>query len=488
MSMASTIRLVLNGEPLEVAGVAPTTTLLEWLRARALTGTKEGCAEGDCGACTVALRTPAGAGGGLATRAVNACIMPLPMAHGAHVVTVEGIGTPERPHPVQRAMADGHASQCGFCTPGFVMSLWAREAGQPADRQASEERLAGNLCRCTGYGPILEAARASAGEADRLRREAAAADAAQAAALAAAGPLDYVAGGQRFAAPEDEATFAALLSEAPEATVVSGATDVGLWITKRLFDPPFILSTGRVRALQALHVADGALVVGAAVTHAAFAAAVAAHCPALADLMRRFGGLQVRNAGTVGGNIANGSPVGDLPPALIAVGARLELGHRHGGRSLPLEDYFLGYGRQDRRPGEYVRAVHVPLAGLARLSCHKVSKRFDSDISAVLGCFALTVDDGCVVEARLAFGGMAETPRRAAAAEAALTGRRYDAGAVAAAAQALASDFAPLTDLRASAEYRLTVAGNLLRRDHLERTDPQTPTRLAGAAAARVAA
>jgi xanthine dehydrogenase small subunit len=228
-------------------------------------------------------------------------------------------------------------------------------------------------------------------------------------------------------------------------------------------------------------------VVGAAVTHTEFARAVAGVSPGLAEMMRRFGGRQVRNAGTVCGNIANGSPIGDVPPALIAAGATLEIGRRDGRRTLPLEDYFVAYGRQDRHAGEYVRAVRVPLDGLARLSCHKVSKRFDSDITAVLGCFALKVEDGIVDEARIAFGGMAATPKRAPHAEAALVGRPYERAEVEAAAIALADDVSPISDLRASAAYRLTVAQNLLRRDFIERTEPHVPTRLAGAAVERVA-
>jgi xanthine dehydrogenase small subunit len=477
------IDFVLNGDPVSVTGVPPTTTLLEWLRARGLTGTKEGCAEGDCGACTVALRAPDG--GKLDTRAVNACIMPLPMFHGTDVVTVEGICR-NGLHPVQREMADRHGSQCGFCTPGIVMSLWCRDAGEAADRQATEDRLAGNLCRCTGYGPILEAARAAADEADLLRDPSAEAE--RAAALADAPPLAYEADGRRFLAPHDEAAFADALAEHPDATILSGATDVGLWITKRLFDPETIVYTGRVADFQGIVRERDSLVVRAAATHSAFMDAVAGLSPGLAEMMRRFGGRQVRNAGTVCGNIANGSPIGDTPPALIAAGAMLELGHKRGRRTLPLEDYFVSYGRQDRHPGEYVRAVHVPVEGLRRLTCHKVSKRFDSDITAVLACIALRIEDGIVDEARIAFGGMAATPRRALHAESQLLGRPFERAEIENAAAALADDFSPITDLRASADYRLKVAQNLLRRDFIERTSPGTPTRLAGSAIARVVA
>jgi len=407
------------------------------------------------------------------------------MAHGAEVVTVEGICR-DGLHPVQREMAERHASQCGFCTPGIVMSLWCRAPGEGAERQATEDRLAGNLCRCTGYGPILEAAREAAAEADA--RADPAADAAMAERLAAVGPLDMTVDGRRVIAPRAEADFAAAVAAHPGATIVSGATDVGLWITKRLFDPPVMILAHRVEELRAIAVEDDALVVGAAVTHAEFARAVERRSAGLAELMRRFGGLQVRNAGTVGGNIANGSPIGDLPPALIAAGAVLSVARQGSRRHLPLEDYFIAYGRQDRQPGEYVRSIHIPLDGLSQLSCHKVSKRFDSDITAVLAAIALRIEDGIVDEARIAFGGMAATPRRAPHAEAALVGRPFERARVEAAAAALADDFAPISDHRASAAYRLAVARNLLLRDFIERTSPEVPTRLAGAAIGRVAA
>ncbi|UOM33391.1 xanthine dehydrogenase small subunit [Acuticoccus sp. I52.16.1] len=465
MPASTAIAFTLNGAAHTVCDLAPTTTLLEYLRGRGLTGTKEGCAEGDCGSCTVAVRDSSGT-----MRAINACIMLLPMAHGTAITTVEGVEN----HPIQRQMADRHASQCGFCTPGFVMSLWARQPGEPADRQATTDRLAGNLCRCTGYGPILDAAEAAAAEVDGRPVPASPPP-------PAPGALDYTAGGRRYIAPTTEAALAEAIAAHPDATVLSGATDVGLWVTKQLFDPPTIVSTRNVADLSGIETRGDTLVVGAGVRLAAFARHVA-ETKGIAELMRRFGGLQVRNAGTVGGNIANGSPIGDLPPALIAAGATLELGHPGGRRTLPLEDYFIAYGKQDRRPGEYVRAVHVPLPGLARLACHKVSKRFDSDITAVLGCFALTLEGDTVVDARLAFGGMAATPKRARAAEAALTGAPYTAETVARAAAALGDDFAPLSDQRASAAYRLAVARNLLTRDFLERTAPGVATRLARAA------
>ena len=495
---AQPIRLLLNGRPVEIAGVPPMTTLLNWLRYdRRLTGTKEGCAEGDCGACTVALRIPGAEG--VATRPVCACIMTLGQLHGREVVTVEGIAAPDgRLHPVQSAMAEGHASQCGFCTPGFVMSLWCLYGeGRPSEARA-KEALAGTLCRCTGYGPILAAAEAAH---DRPAPDWSATPeeiAARLRALGAEGPLAYEADGRRFWSPVTVDGLAALVEAHPQATVLSGATDVGLWITKRAFDPSEVIWTGRVAELHEIREENGALWIGAAASYSRAEARLAATWPGMGRLIRRIGGAQVRAAGTIGGNIANGSPIGDMPPALIAAGAVLVL--RRGGerRELPLEDFFLEYGKQDRRPGEFVEAVRVPFPatkmadtsrslphergggraasgvdeGIAtdagRLRCYKVAKRFDQDISAVLGCFDVAVEAGGVVSARLAYGGMAGVPKRAAAAEAALLGQPWTRATVEAAMAALERDFSPLTDWRASAGYRMQVARNLLMRYFLE--------------------
>ncbi len=471
--MDTTIRFLLNGEAVEIADLPPMTTLLNWLRyERRLTGTKEGCAEGDCGACTVGLRRVGT--GGLETRPVCACIMTLGMVHGSEIVTVEGLASPcGRLHPVQQALAEGHGSQCGFCTPGFVMSLWCAWSTEARpDAQRAAELLQGNLCRCTGYGPILEAAAAAydlpAPNWQRTDGETVAAIAA----LGTSGGLAYEAAGRRFFAPETVEELTRLVSLHPEATILAGATDVGLWVTKQAFDPACVIHVDRVSALHDMREAAGHLWIGAAATYAQAAPLLAAHWPEFGALIARIGGGQVRAAGTIGGNIANGSPVGDMAPALIAAGALLVLRSATGRREMPLETFFRAYGDQALRSGEIVEAVRVPLpeAGV-RLACYKLSKRQDQDISSVLGCFDVRATDGRVTAARLAFGGMAGIPARAAKAEAALHGEPWRRATIDAAMTALADDFSPIDDHRASGAYRLRAAQNLLLRYFLEHSD-----------------
>jgi xanthine dehydrogenase small subunit len=460
------LRFRFRGAEVALDRFSPRLTLLDWLREEAgAKGVKEGCGEGDCGACTVVLSRPR-PGGGVDYRPVNACVMLLGQVDGAEVLTVEDLAEGRALHPVQQAMVDLHGSQCGFCTPGIVMSLFALyHSGEPATRQSVNDQLAGNLCRCTGYRPIVDAAlEACAGNAaDRFAREAGA----RAAALEAlSDDRDLFVGDEErfFAAPSSEASLAALYQRHPDAVLVGGATDVGLWITKALRDLKKIIWLGRVAGLDRIE--DGAEAVdfyAMVPLDRAQAPLVAIH-PDLSEIMRRFGSKQVRAAGTIGGNVANGSPIGDSPPALIALGASVELRRGETSRTLPLESFFIAYGKQDRRPGEYVRRIHVPkLKGNQRYRAYKVSKRFDEDISAVMAAFRLTLEGRRISEARLAYGGMAAIPKRASFAEAALIGASLDDRASwNAAIEALGADFTPLTDMRATAAYRSKVAANLL--------------------------
>jgi xanthine dehydrogenase small subunit len=482
--MRETLRFILGDELVEIAGCDPTLTVLDWLRLeKRMTGSKEGCAEGDCGACTVVVgRLDRGQ---LRYEAINACIRFLPTLDGCHLLTVEHLkGRDGTLHPVQQAMVDCHGSQCGFCTPGFVMSLFALWLNEDAPAVSRiEDALAGNLCRCTGYEPIIAAAQRMyrLGDRDRFApdRDTIAARLRRLAdqeTVSLAGPVGH------FLAPATVEALAELVIAHPQATLVAGATDVGLWVTKgmRRLDP--VIYLGRIEALRAIEDRGDHLRIGAMATHAEVRPVLAALSPQLDELLRRFGGEQVRNAGTVGGNIANGSPIGDLPPALIALGAKLVLRRADSVRTIPLEAFFLDYRKQDRRAGEFVEAVIVPnLPSDVLFHISKISKRFDEDISAVCGAFLLSIgDDGRIAEARLAYGGMAGIPKRAAAAEAALVGRAWDDAAVAAAIAALPGDFTPLSDMRASAGYRLAIAGNLLRRFLIETTQPRVETRVAG--------
>jgi xanthine dehydrogenase small subunit len=482
--MRRDIAFLRHGRPVRLRNPSPTLTLLDYLRlGEGATGTKEGCAEGDCGACTVVLRRLVD--NRLVYQPVNACILLAGQADGAEVIAVEDLADGDELHPVQRAMAAQHGSQCGFCTPGFVMALFALYHAPPAglDRTRVNDWIAGNLCRCTGYRPIVDAAlTACAGRpADRF----AAQEGAIRRSLAALDDGDdvVVGDGAFFAAPASIESLAALYLAHPDAVLVGGATDVGLWITKQLRDLPKIIWLGRVRGLGAIASEPGAITFGATVTHEAALPHLATIDPDLGELMRRFAGLQVRQVGTIGGNIANGSPIGDTPPALIALGSTLTLQRGDAVRTLPLEDFFIAYGKQDRAAGEFVRSVRVPRLGAdEHLRCFKVSKRFDQDISAVMGAFKVAVDGARVAAARIAFGGMAATPKRARATEAALRGADLrDPATWQPAVAALAEDFSPITDMRASAGYRGEVAQALLRKALTEIAGtPTRRTRVAG--------
>ena len=438
------VTFLLNGETTHVRNVQATQTLLDWLReTRGLSGTKEGCNEGDCGACSVVVQDEGG------TKALNACILFMPQLQGKSVRTVEGVSSPEGDlHPVQEAMIEHHGSQCGFCTPGFIASMVAAHSNGATDH---DDQLAGNLCRCTGYAPIIRAAEAAQDKPVPVWVK---------------DDLPAVENASQFQ-PTSSDELAEVYASHPDATLVAGATDVGLWVTKQLRELDPVIFLGRCADLKDIRVSDTELSFGAMVDMNAMRATIEPHHPSYGEMLRRYASTQIRNAATLGGNVANGSPIGDNPPALIALGATLHLRKGDARRSMPIEDFFIAYGKQDRGPGEFVQRITIPRQE-DRLKVYKLSKRFDQDISAVLGAFNISVSDGVVTSARIAFGGMAATPKRATTVEAALMGAGWSEEGIAPALAAFAEDYTPMSDMRASASYRLETARNMLRRYLLE--------------------
>lgn len=471
METRTTVRFYLNGDLVELDALEPDRTLLDFLRLdRVLRGTKEGCAEGDCGACTVIVGRISG--GVVRYLPANACIMLVSMLDGAHVVTVEHLkGADGGLHPVQQAMVDFHGSQCGFCTPGFVMSLYGLWLANPNPSVPEiEKALQGNLCRCTGYAPIVRAAQAVSNYGsvfeDALNRER---EEIVANLMALRDGRRVVVEGTRGKTiiPSDVDDLAAVLEEFPEATIVAGATDVGLWVTKFMREIAPVVIIGHL--MGEVSVEEGRIIFGAGVSYARAFETIATHIPQMVELFDRIGGAQVRAMGTIGGNIANGSPIGDTPPPLIALGAEVTLRKGERRRVVKLEDFFIAYGKQDREKGEFVESVSVPLPGEGELfGVHKVTKRRDEDITATLGAFRIKVAEGVVAGAVIAYGGMAATPKRASAVEAALIGKPWSLEAVEAALDTFEDDFQPLTDWRASADYRMLAAKNLLKRFYFE--------------------
>lgn len=465
-----TIRFLLNGERVELDRLSATQTLLDYLRLSCrLRGSKEGCAEGDCGACTVLVGKIVGSE--LIYESVNACIRFLGSLDGTHVVTIEHLrGRDGGLHPVQQAMVDFHGSQCGFCTPGFVLSLYALWMRNPKPQDAQiEKALQGNLCRCTGYEAIIRAARAISDYGtladDPLANERAEVMQ-QLTTLRDGARIEMGEGQDRLIVPSDIDDFATIFEAEPKATLVAGSTDVGLWVTKMMREIAPVIFIGHLDGLRTIHEKDGVISIGAGVTYSEAFSTLVRRIPELGQLINRIGGEQVRNMGTIGGNIANGSPIGDTPPPLIALDAKLTLRKGSRRRTIPLQDFFIAYGKQDRAPGEFVEAVHVPVPQKdSHFAIHKISKRFEEDITATLGAFHLMLDaQGHVISIRIAYGGMAATPKRAVNVEAALLGKPWNEATLAAALDAYGDDYQPLSDMRASAYYRLLVAKNLLQR------------------------
>ena len=438
------IEFLLNGEAVTVEGNSPTRTLLDYLREeRGLTGTKEGCNEGDCGACSIMITDDDG------TKALNACILFLPQLHGKSVRTVEGLAAPDGTlHPVQSEMIENHGSQCGFCTPGFIMSMAAAHQNGETNH---DDVLAGNLCRCTGYVPIIRAAKA----AEKLAKP----KHLQINQLHVTKTIQS----ERVFVPKTSDELADWYIGNPDATLIGGATDVGLWVNKDLCDLSSVAFIGQIDDLRGIEISDSGMAIGASVTLSQLHKAVAKKYASLGELVRRYGSTQVRNAATIGGNIANGSPIGDSPPALIALGAQLYLRRGDDFRNMALEDYFIDYGKQDRKIGEFIIGVAIPEQP-NNLKCYKITKRFDQDISTLCGCFNITRHSGKITSARIAFGGMAETPKRAKSVETALIGKPWTQDTITAAVTEFSTDYQPISDVRASAAYRAQTAQNLLQR------------------------
>jgi xanthine dehydrogenase small subunit len=485
MSKIQPIRFFHRGAVVEVSGVHPTRSVLDWLREDAhCTGTKEGCNEGDCGACTVVigeLDSSNDAMRGLKLRTVNACIQFLPTLNGKALFTVEDLKPINQGalHPVQQAMVDCHGSQCGFCTPGFVMSLWStyehhQACGSRPSRQQLADDLSGNLCRCTGYRPILDAGQRMfelpAAPLDTKPIVAALQALATTESFHYAAANPQVAGSEDyFHAPDTLAELAALREQNPSAQLLAGCTDIGLWVNKQFRPLGDILYLGNVDELKRIEERDGELLIGAGASLEAAWRALSQRVNGLTDVWLRFASLPIRNAGTMGGNVANGSPIGDSAPVLMALDAQVVLRRGSAERRLPLPAFYLGYMKNDLRPGEFVQAIAVPLSSAARqVRAYKISKRFDSDISAVCAGLAIELDGDTVKQVRIALGGMAATVQRAQRTEALLTGQPWTQDSVTAAQALLAQEFQPLSDMRASAAYRLQVAQNLLQRFWLE--------------------
>lgn len=483
MTTRSEIRFVLNDRDVTLDCVGASDTLLDFLRIdRRLTGTKEGCAEGDCGACTVLVgRLQDGV---LHYEPVNACIRLTASLDACHVVSVEYLSGPNgKLHPVQQAMVEHHGSQCGFCTPGFVMSLYAlwMENSDPTEGEI-ETALQGNLCRCTGYEPIIRAAKAAttlgspAEDALTVERAAMTAKLTQ---LRDGMRVDVSNDGSRCILPASVDDLADVLIEMPDATIVAGATDVGLWVTKFLRDISPVVFLSHLEGLRQIDITDDAIKIGAGVSYTDSRKAMSDDYPHLGPFWDRVAGWQIRSMGSIGGNIANGSPIGDTPPVLIALDASIALRKGSTRRTIPIADFFIEYGKQDMAQGEFLESISVPRpAKNAIHAAYKISKRRDEDISSVCAAFNITVEDDIITAARIAFGGMAATPKRARHAEAALVGAAWREPTLIAAAARLGDDFSPLSDWRASSEYRLQVSKNLFRKFWLDQQSDAANTRL----------
>ncbi|UVM57574.1 xanthine dehydrogenase small subunit [Pseudomonas sp. B21-012] len=479
------IQFLLNQELRSEHALDPNLTVLEYLREHlGKSGTKEGCASGDCGACTVVVGELAeGEDGGefIRYRSLNSCLTFVSSLHGKQLISVEGLKHQGKLHSVQQAMADCHGSQCGFCTPGFVMSLFALQKNSDApDLHKAQEALAGNLCRCTGYRPILAAAEQSCCQAQPDQFDSGQAQTiARLKAIAPSETGELNSGDKRCLVPLTVADLAELYGSHPEARLLAGGTDLALEVTQFHKTLPVMIYVGNVAELKRIDTQAEHLEIGAATPLTDCYDALSREYPDFGELLHRFASLQIRNQGTLGGNIGNASPIGDSPPLLIALDAQIVLRKGDNTRTLALEDYFIDYRITARQESEFIEKIIVPRARADwAFRAYKVSKRLDDDISAVCAAFNLRIENGVVGAARIAFGGMAAIPKRARACEAALVGKAWNQASVERACQALAEDFTPLSDFRASKEYRLLSAQNLLRKYFIELQTPHIETRV----------
>lgn len=474
------IQFLLNRELRTEHALDPNVTVLNYLRGHlGKPGTKEGCASGDCGACTVVVGELDGER--IRYRTLNACLTFVSALHGKQLITVEDLKHKGQLHSVQQAMVDCHGSQCGFCTPGFVMSMFALQKNcNDFDKAEALEAMAGNLCRCTGYRPILDAARQACSRKQPDQFDAAEAETvAQLKAIAPRETAELNSGDKRCLLPLTVADLADLYQANPQARLLAGGTDLALEVTQFHRELPVMIYVGHVEEMKRIEIRDDVIEIGAATPLTDCYEVLAGEYPDFGALLHRFASLQIRNQGTLGGNIGNASPIGDSPPLLIALGASLVLRKGSRTRTLPLEDFFLDYRITAREEGEFIERIIVPRAHSSQaFRAYKVSKRLDDDISAVCAAFNLDIADGRVRSARIAFGGMAAIPKRAAACEAALQGAAWTQASIERACEALATDFTPLSDFRASKEYRQLTAQNLLRKFFLELTAPEVETRV----------
>ncbi|MGP6178368.1 xanthine dehydrogenase small subunit [Microbacterium sp. A196] len=469
------IAVNVNGNSRPLSGTPTHTTALDWLRDTGLAGAKEGCAEGECGACAVLLAAPT-PDGGTAWTSVNSCLVPVYALNGQEIITAEGLGSPEALHPVQEKLAEAGGSQCGYCTPGFACSMageYYRDGREATEEGADEEcplhdaehgpngfdlhALSGNLCRCTGYRPIRDAAYTlgSPAEDDPMRQR-------MDQPAPATVSTDTTVDGARFVRPQTLAGTLQLLQDEPDALLVAGSTDWGVEVNIRGSRAPFVVAIEQLEELRTLTETDDVIEIGAALPLSEIERRLDGRVPLLAQLFPQFASRLIRNRGTIGGNLGTGSPIGDTPPALLALGARLVLASVRGEREVELSEYFTGYRQTVRAKDELIRAIRIPLPLATTTAFHKIAKRRFDDISSVAIGFALDISGGTVTAAKIGLGGVAATPLRALATEEALIGQPWSIQTIKRASEILRAEGTPMSDHRASADYRSHMLGTSL--------------------------